>query len=124
PRTNVALAANGATATASSVYPSGSGYDPSAAMAINGDRTGRVNGNLVWWNDGTGGIWPDWLQVDFSGSKTIDEIDLFTTQDAYTNPSEPTESMTFSLYGVTGFDVQYWDGSAWVTVPGGSVSGN
>src|SRR5437870_1607791 len=93
-------------------------------MAINGDRTGRVNGNLVWWNDGTGGIWPDWLQVDFNGSKTIDEIDLFTTQDAYTNPSEPTESMTFSLYGVTGFDVQYWNGSSWVTVPGGSISSN
>src|ERR1700741_2063300 len=32
--------------------------------------------------------------------------------------------MTFSLYGVTDFQVQYWTGSAWVTVPGGIVSGN
>src|SRR2546427_12841369 len=32
--------------------------------------------------------------------------------------------MTLSLYGLAGFDVQYWDGSAWVTVSGGSVSGN
>src|SRR5262249_55094625 len=30
----------------------------------------------------------------------------------------------FSLYGLTGFDVQYWNGSTWTTVPGGSVTGN
>src|SRR6185369_14447153 len=44
--------------------------------------------------------------------------------DNYANPIEPTETTTFSLYGLTGFDVQYWTGSAWTTVPGGSVSGN
>jgi hypothetical protein len=32
--------------------------------------------------------------------------------------------MTFSLWGLTGFEMQYWNGSAWATVPGGSVSGN
>ena len=32
--------------------------------------------------------------------------------------------MTFSLYGLTGFEVQYWNGSAWTTVTGGAVSGN
>jgi hypothetical protein len=32
--------------------------------------------------------------------------------------------MTFNLYGLTGFQVQYWTGSAWVAVPGGTVSGN
>ena len=32
--------------------------------------------------------------------------------------------MTFSLYGITDFDVQYWNGSGWITVPGGSVTGN
>jgi RHS repeat-associated protein len=31
---------------------------------------------------------------------------------------------TFSTYGLTGFEAQYWNGSAWATVPGGSVSGN
>jgi hypothetical protein len=30
--------------------------------------------------------------------------------------------MTFSLYGLTAFDVQGWNGSTWVTL--GSVSGN
>src|SRR5207247_3222353 len=55
---------------------------------------------------------------------TIHEVDVLTTQDNYPSPSEPTETMTFTLYGLTGYDVQYWDGSAWVTVTGGSVTGN
>ena len=67
---------------------------------------------------------PDWLQVDFNGSKTIDEVDVFTLQDNPATPAEPTETMTFSLYGLTSYDVQYWNGSAWATVPGGSVTGN
>jgi hypothetical protein len=32
--------------------------------------------------------------------------------------------MTNSLYTLNGFDVQYWNGANWVTVPGGSVTGN
>ena len=32
--------------------------------------------------------------------------------------------MTFSSYGLTGYEVQYWNGPAWADVPGGSVSGN
>ena len=67
---------------------------------------------------------PAWLQVDFNGSKSIDEIDVFGVQDDYANPIEPTTSLTFSLYSLTGFDVQYWTGLAWTTVPNGSVTGN
>jgi RHS repeat-associated protein len=37
---------------------------------------------------------------------------------------QPTEATTFSVYGLQGFDMQYWNGSAWATVPGGSVSNN
>ena len=76
------------------------------------------------WNDATSGVFPDWLQVDFNGSKTIDEVDVFTLQDNPATPAEPTETMTFSLYGLTSYDVQYWNGSAWATVPGGTVTGN
>ena len=32
--------------------------------------------------------------------------------------------MTFTLYGITSFDVQYWDGANWVTIPGGNIVGN
>ena len=76
------------------------------------------------WNNATPGLFPEALQINFSGTKTISEIDVFTVQDAYYAPSEPTASMTFSQYGITDFDVQYWNGAAWVTVSGGSVSGN
>jgi RHS repeat-associated protein len=122
-RTNVALTTNGAIATASSAQDAARG----ALATINGDRKG-----LHWatdaatgsgWNNGTTAL-PAWLQVDFNGSKTIDEIDLFAPQDDYTNPVEPTTSMTFTLYGLSGFDIQYWNGSNWVTIPGCSVSGN
>ena len=76
------------------------------------------------WNDGTANIYPDWLQVNFIGSKTIDEIDVFTLQDNFANPIEPTSTTTFTQYGLTSFDVQYWDGANWITVPGGAISNN
>ncbi len=76
------------------------------------------------WNDSTVGTYPDWLQIDFNGPKTIDEIDVFTLQDNYQNPVEPSEATTFTQYGLLAFDVQYWNGSAWVTVPGGSITNN
>lgn len=118
---NVALASNGGTASASTSYSSGN-YPPAAV--INGDRKGLNWGSGGGWNDNTSFSFPDWIQVDFSGNKTISEIDLFTLQDNYASPVEPTETMTMSLYGVTSFDVQHWNGSSWVTVTGGTVTGN
>ena len=120
PRANFALAPNGATASASST--SSSSYPASAA--INGDRKGVNWGLGGGWMDGTSNAYPDWIQVDFNGGKTIDEVDVFTLQDNYTNPSEPTEAMTFSQYGIVDFQVQYWNGLGWATVAGGSVTGN
>jgi uncharacterized protein len=117
---NVALASNGGTASASSTYSSG--FLPGGT--INGDRKGLNWQTSGGWNDNTSNTWPDWLQVDFSGTKNISEIDLFTLQDNFQSPVDPTDTMTFSTYGITAFDVQYWDGSSWVTVPGGSVTGN
>jgi YD repeat-containing protein len=118
-RSNFALSSNGAVASASTAQ---SGYP--ANSTNNGDRKGTNWGSGGGWADSDGGTFPDWLQVDFNGSKSIEEIDVFTVQDGYTNPVEPTESLTFSQYGLTGYDVQYWNGSAWTTVTGGSVSGN
>ena len=118
---NVALAANGATVVASSTH-SGSF---AAGGAINGDRKGVLWGvGNGGWNDNTPNAWPDWLEIDFSGPKTINEVNVFTVQDNYQAPVDPTPSMTFSLYGLTDFELQYWDGSQWLAVPGGSVSGN
>ena len=120
-RSNVALAANGGSATASTTY-SPTSY-PIAALN-NGDRKGLLWGAGGGWNDATSGVYPDWAQITFNGPKTIDEIDIFTVQDVFTSPIEPTATQTFTKYGITAFDIQYWNGSAWVTVPGGSITGN
>lgn len=117
---NLALPANGGIASASSTYSSAF---PTAAVN-NGNRKGNDWGNGGGWNDAVANTFPDWVQVDFNGTKTIGEIDVFTVQDNYANPQEPTETQVFALYGITDFEVQYWDGVNWTTVPGGSVSGN
>jgi RHS repeat-associated protein len=114
--TNVALAANGGTAVASSTTA------PYVASYVNDGSRKAVNGAI--WADSTYHAFPDWIEVDFNSSKTISEIDVVTQQDDNQNPVEPTLTQTFSLYGNTAFDVQYWDGSSWATIPGGTVTGN
>src|SRR4029079_2028257 len=76
------------------------------------------------WADGTTDVWPDWVEIDFNASYAINEIDFFTLQDNWQNPVPPTLNMTFTLYGVTNFEVQYWTGSTWTDIPGGNVTGN
>jgi len=95
-----------------------------AYSAIDGERQNQYWGQGGGWSDATPDAYPDWIEVDFSGSKTINQINIFTLQDDYSSPVEPTPNTTFSLYGIVDFDVQYWDGSSWVTVPNGSVVGN
>lgn len=109
PSVNVALATAGATAVASSTYT------PAfpASSAINGDRKGSVWGASGGWNDATGA--PSWLEVDFSGTKTIKEIDVISVQNNYDNPVEPTLDMVCSAVCIASFNVQYWDGSQWIT---------
>ena len=116
---NVALAANGGVASASSTL-----------RAVN--AVGYVNDNqrsgAGWstggggWADGTKGAFPDWVQINFNGQKTLDHVVVYSVQDNFQNPVEPTGTMTFSRYGLTAFQVQGWNGTSWVTL--GSVSGN
>jgi hypothetical protein len=116
--TNLALAGNGGVASASSTY---SAAYPVAAIN-DGSRSGAGWGSGGGWNDATLGSFPDWVQINFSGHKTLDHVVVYTLQDNYASPVEPGDSMTFSLYGITAFQVQAFNGSAWVTI--GSVSGN
>jgi hypothetical protein len=111
-RTNVALTSNGGVATASSAGT----YV--AANVNNGSRTPAGG----YWRDATYNTWPDWVQVTFNGQKSITEIDVITAQDSLTSTTEPTSTMTFTTNGITGFDVQYWNGTAWVTLQ--SITGN
>ncbi len=116
---NVALASNGATATASSSYYA-AGYQPPAA--IDGRRSGAIRGQLGTWEDASGGA-PDWFQVTFAAPSTIDRVNVFSIQERHTAPVEPTPTLT-SYLAAENFDVQYWNGTAWVVVPGGQVVGN
>jgi len=118
--TNVALVTNGGVASASSTYDNNF---PVAAVN-EGDRLGLNFGSGGGWADGTPNVWPDWVEIDFNASYSINEIDFFTLQDNYQNPSPPTLDMTFTLYGITDFEVQYWTGSTWTDIPGGDVTGN
>ena len=129
-RTNVALQANGGVATASNTasasYP--------ASSINNGDSRGSVWGAGGGWYNGKKGAFPEWVQVQFNGQKSIDEIDVFSIQDAFTSPIIPTTTTLFTKYGVTAFNVQYCTdptaatcgptGTGWTTVTNGNVTGN
>ena len=115
---NVALASNGGVASVSSTYSSG--YP--ASSLNNNNRAGTGWGSGGGWNDGTYGAYPDTAEIDFSGSKTIDRVVVYTLQDNFANPGEPSDTQTFSLYGVTGFTVQARVGSKWTTLA--TVTGN
>jgi PKD repeat protein len=119
---NVASSDAGAAATASSTsseddYPTESVIDG----VTSGSGWGRGSGG---WQDGTPNAFPDWIEINFGAVKAIDWINVYTLQDNNAIAVEPTLSQTFAQYGITDFDVQYWDGGAWVNVPGGVVNGN
>jgi RHS repeat-associated protein len=126
PPVNVALTANGASATAQNYTADvgGSHYRP--ADAVDGIRyapTAPPPGDIHdFWRDEHG--LPSWLQIDFNGQRTIAEIDVFTLRQDILTQADPSPTDTFNNYGVTAFDVQYWTGSSWQTVPGGSITNN
>lgn len=134
PPKNVALAANGGFASASSTL---NGNYPAAA-AINGDRRGQSWGTPTGgWNDGSEGAYSqDWVRVDFNGAKSINEINVYTLRDNFAQTTDPTLSETFNTalntgQGATSYDVQYLSGSGWITIdcgtpanPCGRVSNN
>ncbi|HEV7763583.1 MAG TPA: hypothetical protein VGQ76_01150 [Thermoanaerobaculia bacterium] len=111
---NVALASQGATATASSIH--NAAHLPAAA--INGDRKGIHWGSDPntgsGWVDGTPDSFPDWLQVNFSENRNLTKIYVYTVQDDLSSPVDPSHLLQFQKYGITDFQVQYWNGSAWV----------
>ncbi|HEV7684567.1 MAG TPA: hypothetical protein VGO68_20830 [Pyrinomonadaceae bacterium] len=120
PSNNVARSTAGANAIATSTVNA----NFPAAGAIDGEHNGNNWGSSGGWNDGTRGVFPDNIQVNFSGPKTIREIDVYTLKNDFNSGSIVSDITTFTSYGITSFNVQYWDGAAWVDVPGGVVIGN
>jgi hypothetical protein len=98
---NVADSISGAYATASSTMNS-PGSNFSAGNAINGDRSGIGWGqpNMGGWCAGApGGL--QWLDIHFNRSKYVDRVELFSVQDNFQHPVDPSDTMTFSQFGVT-----------------------
>lgn len=121
--TNVAASANGGAATAQNYTADGTyaGLHFQPSYANDGTRYIHGPGGDQFWRDEHG--LASWLQVDFNGTKTINEIDVYTIDGSVTQ-ADPTATQTFSSQGATAYDVQYWNGSAWTTVTGGAVTGN
>ena len=54
--------------------------------------------------------------MDFAGSKTLNSVNVYTVQDDWQSPVEPSDTLTFTQDGIVNFTVQAWDGSVWQTV--------
>ena len=90
--------ANLAQGSASSTYP---GY--SANHVNDGNRSSVQDGTVSWTN--TGGA-PQWVELQWPACRAFDEVLLFTS----------------AGYEIKDYDVEAWDGAAWVKVD--SVQGN
>lgn len=109
---NVALTSNGATATASST--AAGNYN--VADLINGQTTSTDWGNPGGgWKDATADTFPDWVEIAFGQSSTIDQLKIYTIN---------SDTMSAASYGIKDFEVQYWNNGAWEsleTITGSSV---
>lgn len=123
---NVALASNGATATDSS-NANPTNFDPS--RCIDGYRNTNNNWNSAstpgggWASNGNPSVGsPEWVEVDFGMSRTIEEIDVFGLADAVNYTTDPILTDIASSFALVDFKTQYWNGSSWVDI--NTVTGN
>ena len=77
---NVALAGAGAVSSASSTL---AGYP---LVTVNDNERAGVNWGSGGggWADATANAYPDWVQINFNGSKSIDRVVVYTLQDNFT----------------------------------------
>ena len=88
----------------------------------NNERAGRTGATAAAGTTPPATPSPTRCRSSFSGSKTINRVVVYTLQDNYPNPVEPTDTMTFSLYGITAFTVQGRHWQPWLHLA--TVSGN
>ncbi len=113
------------TATASSTFSTA--YP--ASSAINGSRTGGGWSNAAnpdgWNSAGKPTVAaPQWLQVEFPAAQYIGKIDVITLQNGYLTAPPIIASSPSGVNGIKDYQVETWDGSAWVTIPGMPITGN
>ena len=121
--TNFALASNGGVATAQNYTKDGvvPGLHFQPSYAIDGVRHTTADGGNYWRDEDP---LPSWLQVEFGGPKTIEEVAVFAVADDFAKQLDPSPTDIFKSYGPTAFDVQYWTGTGWENVSAGSIAGN
>ena len=103
--TNVALASAGAVATASSTYSSGF----LARGVIDGRRSGATWGSRRRLERRHRRRLSGLGRGRFPTSYDISQVNVFSVQDNFTAPVEPTATQTFTLYGLRDFQVQVLD---------------
>lgn len=107
PKINVALAANGGVASASSSF---SGAFPAAGLNNGQVTTGWGSGG--GWSSAIGS--PQWAQVDFDKPYKILRVQIHS----YGSTSNTPESSTMSGSAIVAFTASAWDGAQWVELPG------
>jgi hypothetical protein len=119
PPQNVALAANGAVAAASSTGFGDTEFS-SAAKLIDDRRSGIDS----YWTDDTTDEFPDVVQINFFGNKTIDRVVVYSVQEELNHFGgiDPTDTDNCYVYVLADFTVEGWNGNDWVTL--GTVAGN
>jgi hypothetical protein len=106
---NVASQDQNGVATAQS-FLSQPGRDYFPSYANNGDLKGV---DQHFWNSAVITVLPQWLQVTFTAEAKVYEVVVVSVQDDYLNPVEPTDTMTFTLFGCVDFEIQSFDGVSW-----------
>jgi hypothetical protein len=115
---NFAAIANGGSATASfSESPFTPDFAVNGIKHTNNAYAGTPKG---FWSGGNNSA--QYLYVNFAGSKTLKEIRLCTLAalgDGLNYDSNPTVGVTgiSAGYGLTSYEIKYWNGSTWVSFP-------
>lgn len=96
---------------------------------LDGEHDGNNWAEYGAWNDQTPGDFSrDFVQVNFSESKTLKSVTVYTLKDDYGSGSVVTDATTFTAFGITSFEIQTSntgdDDEDFVTVPGGTITGN
>jgi type II secretory pathway pseudopilin PulG len=113
PPQNVALAANGAVAAASSTGFGDTEFSL-AGKLIDDTRSGVDS----YWTDDTTDEFPDVVQINFFGNKTIDRIVVYSVQEELNHFGgiDPTDTDNCYVYVLADFTVEGWNGNNWVTL--------
>lgn len=116
---NLALASNGGVMSASSTLS----LSYAASKANDGNITGATAPNVVdYWNSSVQGNYPEYLTCTLGANSRIYRVVVYSVQDNYLTPSQPTPTMISTRFGLKDLQIETWDGASWVLSD--TVTGN